>query len=151
MTECRLSRSIPQQMFFKIGVLNNFPNLTGKNVCWSLFLMSSCRTLGLQIYQKDNPTEVFSCKTYEIFKKTFFIEHFRWLFFSFLDKLSQAVHVLFNDSKNKILQSVLRKGIFRVFVDDKVNKNSSMGQVPLFYSFPLQNILVNSVKEKKRQ
>ena len=84
-----------------------------------------------------------------MFKKTFFIEHLRWLLFSFLDKLSQAVHVLFNDSKNKILQSVFRKGIFRVFVDDKVNKNSSMGQVPLFYSFPLQNILVNSVKEKK--
>ena len=80
-----------------------------------------------------------------MFKKTFFIEHLRWLLFSFLDKLSQAVHVLFNDSKNKILQSVLRKGIF---TDDKINKNSSTGQVPLFYSFPLQNILVNSVKEK---
>ena len=49
----------------------------------------------------------------------------------------------------KLQDSVLRKGIFKVFVDDKVNKSSSMGQVPLFYSFPLQNILVNSVKEKK--
>ena len=27
------------QMFFKIGVLKNFVNFTGKHLCWSLFLI----------------------------------------------------------------------------------------------------------------
>ena len=27
------------QMFFKIGVLKNFPNFTGKHLCWSLFFI----------------------------------------------------------------------------------------------------------------
>ena len=27
------------RMFFKIGVLNNFADLTGENLCWSLFLI----------------------------------------------------------------------------------------------------------------
>ena len=71
----------------------------------------------------------FQKHSFEIFKNTFFIEHLRWLLLSFLDKLSETVHVLFNDSENKILQSVLCKGIFTAFVDDKINKNSSMGQV----------------------
>ena len=31
---CRSSRS---QMFFKIGILKNFANFTGKHLCWSLF------------------------------------------------------------------------------------------------------------------
>ena len=30
-------RSIRSQMFFKIGILQNFANFTGKNLCWSLF------------------------------------------------------------------------------------------------------------------
>ena len=34
---------------------------------------------GLQLYQKETPTQVFSCKYYETFKNSFFIEHFRWL------------------------------------------------------------------------
>ena len=33
-----LSRSSRSQMFFKIGVLNNFTNFTGKHLCSSLFL-----------------------------------------------------------------------------------------------------------------
>ena len=31
----------PSQMFLKIGVLKNFTNLTGKQLCWSLFLIKS--------------------------------------------------------------------------------------------------------------
>ena len=44
---------------------------------------------------------------------------------SFLDELSQTVIVLFRDSDNKVLPSTSRKGIFTVFVDDNVDKNSS--------------------------
>ena len=33
------SRSSRSQMFFKIGVLKNFANFTGKQLCWSIFLI----------------------------------------------------------------------------------------------------------------
>ena len=29
----------PPEVFFKKGVLKNFANLTGKHLCWSLFLI----------------------------------------------------------------------------------------------------------------
>ena len=34
---------------FKLGVLKNFENSTGKNLCWSVFL-KSCRPKALQLY-----------------------------------------------------------------------------------------------------
>ena len=33
----------------------------------------------LQLYLKETPTQMFSCKIAQIFKNTFLIEHFRWL------------------------------------------------------------------------
>ena len=35
------ARSSRARMFFKIGVLKNFANYTGKHLCWSLFLLNS--------------------------------------------------------------------------------------------------------------
>ena len=32
---------------------------------------------GLQLYQKETPTQEFSCELCEIFKSTFFTEHFQ--------------------------------------------------------------------------
>ena len=32
---------------------------------------------GLQYYQKETPTQVFSCEIYEVFKNTYFEEHLR--------------------------------------------------------------------------
>ena len=32
-------RSSLMQMFFRIGVLQNFVNYTGKHLCWSLFVI----------------------------------------------------------------------------------------------------------------
>ena len=54
-------------MFFKIGVLKNFANLTGKYLCWSLFLN---KVAGLQ-----------ACEIGEMFKNAFFKEHRPWLRF----------------------------------------------------------------------
>ena len=45
-------------MFFRIGVLQNFANFTGKHLCWSLFLIKSAK--------------VCSCEICKIFKNTFF-------------------------------------------------------------------------------
>ena len=55
-------------MFFKIVVLKNFANFTGKHLCWSLFLIK------LQAHR-----QVFSCEICEICKNIFFKEHLRWL------------------------------------------------------------------------
>ena len=55
------SRSSRSQVFFKIGVLENFTNFTGKHLCWSL-----------QLYYKEIPRQVFSCEIWEIIKNTFF-------------------------------------------------------------------------------
>ena len=56
-------RSSLLQMFFKIRVLKHFAILTGKHLCWSLFLIT---------YKKKNPTKVLSCEYSEIFKKFFY-------------------------------------------------------------------------------
>ena len=44
---------------------------------------------------------------------------------SFLDELSQVVKVLYADSDDKALPSTLRKGLFTIFIDDNLDKNSS--------------------------
>ena len=56
------------------GVLKNFGNITGKHLCWSLFLTT------LQVFRpaallKKTPTQVFSCEMWEILKDTYFEEH----------------------------------------------------------------------------
>ena len=44
---------------------------------------------------------------------------------SFLDELSQVVKVLYADSDDKALPSTVRKGLFTIFIDDNLDKNSS--------------------------
>ena len=65
----RKGRSSRSQMFFKIGVLKNFANFTGKHLCWSLFLIK------LQaLFNKV------SCGISQFFKNTsFFTEHLQRL------------------------------------------------------------------------
>ena len=42
----------------------------------------------------------------------------------FLNELSETVKALYNDSGDKVLPSTLHRGIFTIFVDDNVDKNS---------------------------
>ena len=51
---CKSSRS---QLFFKIGVLKNFANFTGKHLCLSLFLNKV--TGPATLLKKDSNTGVF--------------------------------------------------------------------------------------------
>ena len=44
---------------------------------------------------------------------------------SFVDEMAQVVKVLFSHSDNKVLPSTLRQGIFTIFVDYNLDKNSS--------------------------
>ena len=59
-------RSSCSQMFFKIGVLKNFANFTGKHRCWSL--IQTCNFL----LKRDSNTGVFLWKICEIFKNIYF-------------------------------------------------------------------------------
>ena len=63
-----LFRSSRSQVFFKIGLLKNFANFTGKHLWWSPFLIKLLKTGSL--------TQVLSCDICEIFKNTFFTKHF---------------------------------------------------------------------------
>ena len=47
------------------------------------------------------------------------------IIFTFINELSEAVKNLYNDSGDKVLPSPLHQGIFTIFVDDNVVKNSS--------------------------
>ena len=85
------NRSNLSQMFFKIAILKNFANFTGKDLYRSLFLIKlqtfccpwyhqkilgfltiSAWIEGMQLCYKETPTVVFSCEIWEIFKSTFF-------------------------------------------------------------------------------
>ena len=63
---------------FKIGVLKNFANFTGKILCWSYFLIKSQGWKNLQLYQKEAPAHVFSCEIWEFLKNTFFLRKPLW-------------------------------------------------------------------------
>ena len=82
----------PTEVFYKKAVLKHFAILTGKH-CVGVYFWQNCLPLGLQLYQKGNPIQVFFC--WEIFKKICFKECFwtdfrRWLFGTlFLDSCFQ--------------------------------------------------------------
>ena len=64
-------RSSYLQIFYKVGVLKNFPSLTGKHLLLeSLFIKSFCK-----FCWKETQTQVFSCEFCKIFESTYFIEY----------------------------------------------------------------------------
>ena len=79
----------PSQMFLKIGVLKNFTNLTGKQLCWSLFLIKS-QAWSPAILLIETPTEMFSSVYCEIFKNSFFIEQSLWMLLDIFCKCSKV-------------------------------------------------------------
>ena len=67
----RNRRSSCSQIFLKISVLKNFAIFTGKHQCWSPFYRKLQVLKPAQVYQKETPTQVFSCEYCEIFKNSF--------------------------------------------------------------------------------
>ena len=72
----------------KQGVLKNFPNFAGKNLCWSLFLIN-LEFWAPKTLLKKTQAQVFSCEIYKPFKNNYFQEHL-W---------TSASASLFGDSK----------------------------------------------------
>ena len=64
----------PPEMFYKKAALKNFVIFTGKNLCWSHFLIKLQASRPETLLKKDSNT-VFSCEYCEIFKSTCFEEH----------------------------------------------------------------------------
>ena len=58
-------------MFFKIAIIINLVNFTGKHLCWYLFLIK------LQALKR------FPVKFAKFLKTCFFTEHLQWLFLGF--------------------------------------------------------------------
>ena len=65
-------RSRRSQMFFKIRVLKNFANFTGKHLCWSLFLIK-LQDLSYRptLLKKDFNTGVFLWKLQKFLSRVF--------------------------------------------------------------------------------
>ena len=61
-----------EEMFLKIGILNNFAIFTGKHLSWSLFLSKSTK--------KKLQHRRFLLNNAKFSRTAFFIEHIRWLF-----------------------------------------------------------------------
>ena len=52
-------RSSRLQKFLKIGVLKNFANFTGKNLCWGLFLIKLLAFKPATLLKRNSKTDVF--------------------------------------------------------------------------------------------
>ena len=61
-------------MFYKKGALKNFLIFTEKTPVLFFFLI---KLQAFRLYQKETPTQVFSCEYCEIFKSNYFEEHLR--------------------------------------------------------------------------
>ena len=62
-----------QRCSVKKGVLRNFAKFNGKHLCQCLYFNN---VAGLNFIKKEALAQVFSCEFCEIFKNTFFTEHF---------------------------------------------------------------------------
>ena len=65
------SKQPPEVLLCKKSLFKNLANLTGRQLYWSLF-EQNCRPEGVQLYLKETPTQVLSCKNLLNFKNTYF-------------------------------------------------------------------------------
>ena len=85
----RKGRSSRSQMFFKVDVLKNFANFTGKHVYCSLFLIKICNFI-----KKRLQHTCFPVKFAKLLRTPFFTEHFRWLLLEGVCERTRFVKIL---------------------------------------------------------
>ena len=83
--QCRRFRSSPPKVFCKIGVFKIFAKFTGKHFFQSLILNKATGCI-----LKETQTLKFSCELCEIFKNTFFTEHFQRLLLKVLGFITKV-------------------------------------------------------------
>ena len=69
-----MQRSSHQWCSIRKRFLKNFSIFIEKPLCWTLFLIK-LQASELQLYQKETPTQVFSCEYCKNFKNIYFEEH----------------------------------------------------------------------------
>ena len=72
-------RSICWQMFFKIGVLKNLTNFTGKHLCLSLIFSNVADLICCNFIKKRLQHRFFPSKFAKFLSTPFFTEHLQWL------------------------------------------------------------------------
>ena len=73
-----LFRSSRSQVFFKIGVLKNFPKFTGKHLLWIFFLIKLQARRPATVLKKRFQYMCFRVNIAKFLRKAFFIENLRW-------------------------------------------------------------------------
>ena len=97
-------------MFFKISVLENLANFTGKHLCWSLFKIK----LACNFIKKRPQHRCFPVKFANFFRTDFFTEHVRWLLLIMLSVRKLLQHVVIQFA-GFFCQPVNRKQVFSIF------------------------------------
>ena len=78
------------EMFCKKGVLRNFAKLTGKHMCWSLFLIKLPKACNF-IKKETLARRCFPVNFVKFLRILFFIEHFWWLLLKFKEALNREL------------------------------------------------------------
>ena len=117
---CSHFRSSRPEMFCKKGVLRNFPRVTGKHSCQSLFSNEDTSNF----IKKETLAQVFSYEFCEMFKNIFLVKHFWWLLLTLQQlrllililytKMSDILYTLIIDYYTSTLSHLLNK----MFVSD---------------------------------
>ena len=79
-------RSIRSQIFFKIDVLKNFLSLTGKHLCWSLFLIKLQILKPATSLKRDSDTGFVLLKLANFFHEQLFLQNISSLLLWFLQQ-----------------------------------------------------------------
>ena len=106
-------------MFFKIGILKNFTNFTGKHLCWSLFFIK----LACNFIKKRLQHRRFPVKSANFFRTAIFTEHLRWLLLIMLSVRKLLLHVVIHFAV--FCQPVNRHQVFlflNMFMNRDMNK-----------------------------
>ena len=107
-------RSRRWQMFFKIAVLKNFVNFTGKHVSVLESLFNKVASLKVcNFMEKRLQHRAFPVKFTKFFKNAFFTEHLWWLFLV-VNNVNQLKHTLKVYAAEK--EMIYRKGSSKVSV-----------------------------------
>ena len=77
-------------MFFKIDVLRNFAIFTGKQLCWSLFLIKLQVWRPISLLKRGFNTRVILWILQNFLRTAFLMEHFRWLL---LKRMERTIEV----------------------------------------------------------
>ena len=107
-------------MFFKTGVLKNFPNFTGKNMSWSLFITKLQDFRPANLLKRDSNTDVLLQKLGN-FSEHLFLQNTSGGFCLLSINVHKQSMFFLMTPKNQFCN----KGIFTLFVDDNIKKSNS--------------------------